>query len=207
MSFVIYTRLAKQSQKCSLLLFRCFCYVSQLCSDSLIGSDQICIYSIYLHLLQTMSERKWDTFCWKCHRPSYDEVKCSKCDLSFHKNCITDQNRSKPGWLCPECKLLAETGGKRYIAIQFRLRNKIKRKHFRLILQKCESQQSGWIAKTLCWTCQTKSSELFSIFPNKYLQSDCNLYLLIAVWPFRRSRWIFSQPKAGQSDYIWTDSG
>ncbi|XP_055326800.1 MYND-type zinc finger-containing chromatin reader Zmynd8-like isoform X2 [Sitodiplosis mosellana] len=56
-----------------------------------------------------MSERKWDNFCWKCHKDSYDEVSCSKCVLSFHKNCIADQNRCKSGWHCPECKLLAET--------------------------------------------------------------------------------------------------
>lgn len=50
-----------------------------------------------------MSERKWDNFCWKCHKWNDDDVKCSKCVLTYHENCMQDLNRKKYGWICPRC--------------------------------------------------------------------------------------------------------
>lgn len=46
---------------------------------------------------------KWDRFCWKCHKESENEIKCSNCVLTFHEWCIPDVNRGKSGWVCPEC--------------------------------------------------------------------------------------------------------
>ncbi|XP_055326792.1 MYND-type zinc finger-containing chromatin reader Zmynd8-like [Sitodiplosis mosellana] len=52
-----------------------------------------------------------DKFCWTCHKKIGDYemvVKCSNCVLTFHNNCMTDINRDKAGWNCPECQLAAK---------------------------------------------------------------------------------------------------
>lgn len=67
------------------------------------------LYGIFnkesVYIMQKMSERKWDKYCWHCHKPSNVDVKCTKCILSFHTSCMPDVNRKKAGWMCPECKL------------------------------------------------------------------------------------------------------
>ncbi|XP_031637462.1 protein kinase C-binding protein 1-like [Contarinia nasturtii] len=47
---------------------------------------------------------KWDEFCWHCKTASNYEVKCSKCVLSFHMNCMPETDRNKANWTCPECR-------------------------------------------------------------------------------------------------------
>ncbi|XP_031632292.1 protein kinase C-binding protein 1-like isoform X2 [Contarinia nasturtii] len=51
-----------------------------------------------------ISQDNWDEFCWKCHKESDREIKCSKCILTYHKHCMPDLNRNKVDWVCPECR-------------------------------------------------------------------------------------------------------